>query len=110
MGYESLTGHAWPTPFYETVMAFIIFGILWGLRKKILIPGFIFSLYLTLNGIERYLIEKIRINPDYHFLGIEATQAEIIAVLMFISGVAGMVYFSKHRHRYSPSLNSQTSL
>src|SRR5690554_6506198 len=29
MGYESLTGNAWPTPFYETVMATIIFAILW---------------------------------------------------------------------------------
>jgi prolipoprotein diacylglyceryltransferase len=95
MGYESLTGNAWPTPFYETVMATIIFAILWSLRKKIVIPGFIFSLYLSLNGIERFFIEKIRINPDYHFLGIEATQAEVIATAMFVAGIAGIVYFSK---------------
>ncbi|MEX2379572.1 MAG: prolipoprotein diacylglyceryl transferase family protein [Vicingaceae bacterium] len=102
MGYESLTGNAWPTPFYETIMAGIIFAILWGLRKKIAIPGFIFSLYLSLNGIERFFIEKIRINPDYHFLGIEATQAEVISVSMFVAGIAGMIYFSKNKEKYIP--------
>lgn len=102
MGLESITGNAWPTPFYETVMAAIIFGILWALRKKIQIPGVIFSLYLIFNGIERFLIEKIRINPDYHFFGIEATQAEIISVALFLSGIAGIYYFSKNREQYIP--------
>lgn len=100
MGYVSITGNAWPTPFYETLMASVIFLILWSLRKKIAIPGFIFSLYLALNGIERFFIEKIRINPDYHFLGIDATQAEIIAVLMFISGISGIFYFTRNPKKY----------
>ncbi|MBL4708944.1 MAG: prolipoprotein diacylglyceryl transferase [Flavobacteriales bacterium] len=102
MGLESLTGNAWPTPFYETVMAFIIFGILWSLRKKLMVPGIMFSLYLAFNGVERFFIEKIRINPDYHFLGIEATQAELIAVGMFIFGIIGMLYFSKNKTKYIP--------
>lgn len=102
MGYESLSGNAWPTPFYETLMAGVIFLVLWGLRKKIMVPGFIFSLYLTLNGIERFLIEKIRINPNYDLGFIQATQAEIIAVLMFLSGIAGIIYFSKNKEKYLP--------
>lgn len=102
MGLESITGNAWPTPFYETVMAGVIFLILWSFRKKIQIPGVIFSLYLSLNGVERFFIEKIRINPDYNFLGIAATQAEIIAVVMFLSGIIGMIYFSKKQEKYLP--------
>jgi prolipoprotein diacylglyceryltransferase len=109
MGYESLTGNAWPTPFYETVMAGIIFLILWNLRKRIAIPGFIFSLYLSLNGIERFLIEKIRINPDYDLGFIQATQAEIIAVLMFVFGIVGMYYFSKHKEKYIPNTANSAS-
>lgn len=85
----------WPTPFYETVMAFIIFGGLWAFRKKITIPGVMFSAYLVLNGIERFLIEKIRINPDYNIFGMKATQAEIIAVLLIISGIVGIWYARK---------------
>lgn len=93
-GYE-YKGNAWPTPFYETVMAFIIFGGLWAFRKKITIPGVMFSAYLVLNGIERFLIEKIRINPDYNIFGLKATQAEIIAVLLIISGIVGIWYARK---------------
>ncbi len=88
-------GNAWPTPFYETVMAFIIFGILWSIRKKINTPGIIFSAYLIFNGIERFFIEKIRINPDYYIFGLKATQAEIIAVSLFLSGVLGIWYFKR---------------
>ena len=58
-------------------MAGIIFLFLWKIRKKITIPGMIFFIYLTLNGIERFLIEKIRVNTKYDILG-GITQAEII--------------------------------
>ncbi len=92
--YELATP-VWPTPFYETVMAFMIFGGLWAFRKKITTPGVMFSFYLIFNGIERFLIEKIRINPDYNILGIKATQAEIIAVLLIIVGIGGVWYAKK---------------
>lgn len=98
MGLVSLTGKAWPTPFYETVMALIIFGILWGFRKKIHAPGVMLSLYLIFNGIERLIIEQIRINPKYDVLGLQATQAEIIAGVFLLLGVFGVYYFTnKHR-------------
>jgi prolipoprotein diacylglyceryltransferase len=82
----------WPTPFYETIMAFIIFGGLWLFRKKITIPSLMFSIYLVFNGVERFFIEKIRINPDYNIFGMKATQAELIAILLFLAGVAGAFY------------------
>lgn len=82
----------WPTPFYETIMAFIIFAGLWLFRKKITIPGLMFSIYLIFNGIERFFIEKIRINPDYNIFGMKATQAELIAIVLFLVGVAGAYY------------------
>lgn len=108
MGLESITGRAWPTPFYESIMAFIVFGILWSLRKKISVPGVLFSLYMLLNGIERFMIEKIRINPNYHFLGIEATQAEIIAVLMMLFGLIGIFYFKNNKNKYLSNSRKNT--
>ena len=87
-----------PTPFYETCMAVVIFLVLWFLRKKMRIPGLIFSLYLILNGIERFVIEKIRINIKYDFLGMKVTQAEIIAVCLVIFGVLSIFYF-RYRDR-----------
>lgn len=99
MGLVSLTGRAWPTPFYETIMGFIIFGILWAVRKKINAPGVMLSLYLIFNGVERLLIEQIRINPKYHVFGLEATQAEIIAVLFLLFGLLGVYYFTKKQQQ-----------
>ncbi len=92
-------GNAWPTPFYETIMAFIIAGILWAIRKKIKVAGVLFSMYLIFNGIERFSIEKIRINSNYNFLGFEATQAEIIAVLLFLLGGFGVWWLMKRSRK-----------
>lgn len=92
------TGNAWPTPFYETVMAFIIFGILWSVRNKIKAAGVMFSLYLMFNGVERFFIEKIRVNKTYDWGFVTPTQAEIIAVLLFIAGGIGVWYsFKKNK-------------
>jgi prolipoprotein diacylglyceryltransferase len=45
-----------------------------------------FGLYLMLNGIERFLIEKIRVNSTYDLLGMHPTQAELISVALFLFG------------------------
>jgi len=76
-----------PTSFYETLVCLILFLILWLLRKKLKIPGTLFAIYLMLNGIERFFIEKIRVNTRMHFLGLHPTQAEVISALLFISGL-----------------------
>lgn len=80
----------YPTPFYESMMAFTIAGILWAVRKRMPAPGMVFFLYLALNGLERFWIEKIRVNERYHFWGMNPTQAEIIAVILFVIGIAGL--------------------
>lgn len=82
-----------PTPFYETTIALIFFGVLWMIRKHISIPGALFSIYLILNGIERFLIEQIRVNIKYHFLGIEYTQASAIAIFLVLFGISGIFFF-----------------
>jgi phosphatidylglycerol:prolipoprotein diacylglycerol transferase len=94
-----------PTPVYETVMALLIFGVLWLMRKKLAIPGFLFSIYLILNAMERFAIEKIRINIRYPFAGMQVTQAEAVAVVLAALGVAGMFYF-RWKHQKSKPGNS----
>ena len=84
----------WPTSLYETIMCLMLFGLLWILRKKIGIPGMIFSIYLILNGTERFFIEKIRVNTEYNFLG-GITQAEIISFCLIISGILLSFFFVK---------------
>ena len=87
----------YPTSIYEFLMAAVIFGILWAARKHPFKSGWLFSLYLVFNGVERYLIEQIRVNNVLDFIVFRATQAEVIAVLTVLAGIAGLVYTSRHR-------------
>lgn len=82
----------YPTPLYETVFAFAIAGFLWSIRKRLKTPGLLFFIYLILTGIERFFIEKIRVNPDINFAGIQATQAEYISVILVVIGIVGIVW------------------
>ena len=89
-----LAENVYPTPFYEIIMAGIIFLFLWRIRKKINIVGMLFFVYLTLNGIERFLIEKIRVNTKYDILG-GITQAEIISFCLILTGLLGIYFLWK---------------
>ena len=97
---HELSAGVYPTPIYETFFSLIIFGILWALRKHIRIAGVIFFLYVLLNGIERFFIEKIRTNPDIDLLGIKASQAEYISFLLILIGIGGIIWaYLKDRER-----------
>jgi prolipoprotein diacylglyceryltransferase len=81
-----------PTPLYEIIVSVGFFFLLWSLRKRLQPAGMIFFLYLFLNGLERFFIEKIRVNVQV--LG-TITQAEIIATLLMIAGIGGMLWLRK---------------
>jgi prolipoprotein diacylglyceryltransferase len=76
-----------PTPFYETVICLALFLVIWSVRKKFTVPGKLFGFYLLLNGVERFFIEKIRVNSKYDLFGFHPTQAEIISSLLIITGI-----------------------
>jgi phosphatidylglycerol:prolipoprotein diacylglycerol transferase len=90
-----LVPSVFPTPLYETIMCIALFFVLWYLRKRITTPGVLFSVYLIFNGLERFFIEKIRVNTLYHIGNFGFTQAELISSLLFILGVAGLWYFRR---------------
>ena len=85
---NELLNPVFPTPIYEITMALVIFSVLWSLRKRIAIPGLLFGVYLIFNGLERFFIEKIRVNTKYIIFGNEITQAEIISSVLIIIGLA----------------------
>ncbi|MBK8228270.1 MAG: prolipoprotein diacylglyceryl transferase [Flavobacteriales bacterium] len=85
-----------PTPLYETIACLALFGVLWMLRKRLKPAGSIFFLFLFLNGLERFFIEKIRVNV--HVLG-NITQAEIISSALMIAGIGGLIWL---RRRNAP--------
>lgn len=76
-----------PTPVYEAISNFLLFGVLWAVRKRIRHPGVLFALYLVGSGVLRFLIEAIRQpegRPD-RFFGLR--DAEIIALASIAGGL-----------------------
>lgn len=97
---NELAQPVYPTPIYEVVLAFIIFLILWNIRKKINLPGMMFGIYLMFNGLERFFIELIRVNSKYTVAGISFTQAELISSILFISGCILVGYSIKNKEKH----------
>ena len=92
---HQLTPGVYPTPLYETIFGLLALAVLWFNRHKFKVPGTIFFIYMILNGLERFFIEKIRVNDRYDFLGVHWSQAQYISVFFIVAGLAGLVYLFK---------------
>ena len=92
---RALPQPVFPTSLYEIIFCSLLFLSLWGMRKTIKIPGYLTAIYLMFNGIERFMIEKIRVNSEYHILGMHPTQAEIISLLLFLTGLILLLVLSR---------------
>ncbi len=84
---NELNPPVYPTSFYEIIISLLLFGLIWSFRKKLKTPGTLFALYLMLNGLERFFIEKIRVNTRINIFGMQPTQAEVISSLLFLTGL-----------------------
>ncbi len=86
-----------PSQLYEAFFEGIfLFVILWGIRKKNLFSGFLFSLYIAGYGLVRFFIEFVR-QPDQQ-LGYVAgpfTMGQVLCLLM-ISGAA-VIFFIRRK-------------
>ena len=103
---QTLVDPVWPTPMYEVIMALGLFFVLWKLRTRIAGAGALFGVYLIFSGVERFLIEKIRVNPNV--LG-NMTQAEIISIVFV--GLGAFMYFklrTKKEEDSAPAVQTET--
>lgn len=105
----------YPTPLYELLAATILFAILFRFRDHRHMAGWLFWFYITLNGVERFFIEKIRVNNRFDLLGITMTQAEIIALAFVVVGLFGMwklwkgSAIAQHDNASSPAVSPRES-
>lgn len=91
----------YPTPIYEVIVCFILFLILWRIRRHIKLPGMMFGIYLMMNGLERFSVELIRVNTRYHVGGLSFTQAELISSLLFICGLLLVVFAVRNKEKHA---------
>ncbi|MBK7868533.1 MAG: prolipoprotein diacylglyceryl transferase [Ignavibacteriales bacterium] len=80
-----------PTPIYEFIAMSIFAFVLYKLQRKDWPTGKLFSIYLMGAGIERLLIEIIRLNPAV-FLGL--SEAQLVAIGLVIAGSFGLYYYT----------------
>ena len=90
--YE-LANPVYPTAVYEALMGITLFIVIWKFRNSFKTPGMLFGLYLVFNGLERFSIEKIRINNElYNGL----TQAEMISTALIVIGLCLFLWLKKN--------------
>jgi prolipoprotein diacylglyceryltransferase len=80
------------TPVYEAINNFLLFGLLWALRKRIRHPGVLFAIYLIGSGFLRFGIEFIRQDEGrpYRFWGLR--DAHLVALGQVALGLAIAAY------------------
>jgi len=93
----------YPTALYEAIVCiFILFPFLWMMRKRFAQPLHIFGLYLIVNGLERFFVEKIRVNYKYDWGFIHPTQAEIISSCLVFIGIGILLFYKKKKEVITP--------
>lgn len=90
-----------PTPLYEVLFCTLLFFLLWAVRKRLRPAGAVFCLYLILNGFERFMIEKIRVNNRMDFFGLHPTQAEVISFSLMLAGAVIWIFLVQ-KNRATP--------
>jgi phosphatidylglycerol:prolipoprotein diacylglycerol transferase len=88
-----------PSQLYEALFEGIfLFVILWSLRKKIRVPGGLFSLYLIGYGVIRFFLEFFR-QPDQQ-LGFVVGYLTMGQILCLIMAMVGLILLIK-QHRFN---------
>jgi phosphatidylglycerol---prolipoprotein diacylglyceryl transferase len=86
-GTVPTTATVHPTPIYEIIAMGAFTLLLWRWRDRWK-PGTLIAIYLVGSGLERFLVEFVRRNPDA-FLGL--TQPQLVAVVFMLAGGAWLV-------------------
>jgi phosphatidylglycerol:prolipoprotein diacylglycerol transferase len=84
-----------PTQLYEVGLSLLIFAVLWKLRRRPREAGWLFSLWLILAGLERFLVEWFRAKDD-RFFG-PLTLAQVLSLALVALGSVLVVRLGRHR-------------
>jgi phosphatidylglycerol:prolipoprotein diacylglycerol transferase len=76
-----------PTQLIEVALGCVMFLVLWRLRQHTHADGWLFGVYAVVAGIERFLVEFVRIKDDRFFA---LSVAQCIAIAVFLVGILVM--------------------
>ncbi|MBE8715329.1 prolipoprotein diacylglyceryl transferase [Sphingobacterium hungaricum] len=84
---HELIDPVYPTSLYEFSSILLVFFVLYAIRNKVKTAGLMFTIYLFVIGIERFLIEFLRVNYKYDALGYSLSEAQLISLLIVVFAV-----------------------
>lgn len=87
-----------PTPIYETLAMGLVAWLLWVYRDR-LAPGLVFAWYLVAAGLERFLIEFLRLNEE---TALGLTTAQLESLVLMAAGTAWLLR-SRGSSVYAPT-------
>jgi predicted O-methyltransferase YrrM len=92
-----------PTPIYEFVVMMLVFWYIWRRGRRALqhplAPGVIVGEFLILSGLERFLVEFLRINPRVIF---SMSNAQFTALLSIVAGIVLLVIVRRRFRKVDP--------
>ncbi|MFQ5433280.1 MAG: prolipoprotein diacylglyceryl transferase [Anaerolineae bacterium] len=71
-----------PTQIYEIMLALVVLGLVWKLRRTALFPGFLFLSWLSLTAVSRLFVEAFR--GDSIIVADSIRQAQLAALAIFL--------------------------
>ena len=80
-----------PTQLISTLNLLIIFGILWKIRKKTPFNGFLFSLFIGLYGLHRFIVDFFRHYSGNALILKYLTLSQVLSIFMMIASIAVMI-------------------
>ncbi|MEK7584056.1 MAG: prolipoprotein diacylglyceryl transferase [Patescibacteria group bacterium] len=98
-GFENVDFYH-PAFFYESLLSFIFFYLLWRLARKRRADGFLVSIYLVGYGVIRFVVDFIRIDPMPAFSGLRLSQW--ISMVFIFAGAAFLIQKTAHQPRGRP--------
>lgn len=95
-----------PAPLYEVLMFLAIFAVMWSMRARSSFAGQQLCLYLILAGVERLLVEFLRINPRALW---GLSEAQLISLVMIPVGVAAWFWLAGRQPALEPGVALRAS-
>ncbi len=98
-----LTPPSQPIQVYDSIINLFLFAWLYKWQQKKRPDGELFWAYVAMYGVDRCLLEPLRIGgtSTYDIPSLHLTYTEIVSFLMFVAGVISVKWLRKHRPSYS---------
>lgn len=93
--FKGVQGFRHPSQLYEAFKNLLMFSVLWNMKNKKKFDGYLFSLFVIMYGILRFIIEFFR-EPDAHIgLILGLSLGQYLCLAMVLIGIVLMIRLKK---------------